>query len=138
MKLISTILLLGLAATAVAFGVPDPPDIPDIDLPDIEIPGLDIIADVQVRLDEIISSTEGLRDLIPELTVLDDVSTKLGELSESEVPGVTELRAEIDLLRAELTDARAEITALTDTIDGEMTEVKTSIDSFMDGLPIPQ
>ncbi|GEM_PF-1506309 len=138
MKLISTILLLGLAATAGAFGVPDPPAIPDVDLPDIEIPGLDIIADVQVQLDEIISSTEGLRDLIPDLAVLDDVSTKLGELSESEVPGVTELRAEIDLLRAELTDARAEITALTDTIDGEMTEVKTSIDSFMDGLPIPE
>ncbi len=58
------------------------------------------------------------------------LSAKLGEFSESEVPGVAELQDEADRLRVELNDARAEITALTDTIDGEMTEVKTSIDSL--------
>lgn len=40
------------------------------------------------------------------------------------------MQDEADRLRVELNDARAEITALTDTIDGEMTEVKTSIDSL--------
>ncbi len=39
-----------------------------------KIPSLDILADVQVQLDEKIASTEGLKDLIPELIVLDAVS----------------------------------------------------------------
>lgn len=88
-----------------------------------------------MQLDEKNASTEGLKGRIPELIVLDDDSAKLGEFSELEVPGVAELQTEADLLRAELNDARADITALTDTIDGEMTQVGNSFNSYMDGHP---
>lgn len=138
-SIILTVLML-CAGSVAAFGVPgapDAPDVPDADIPDIEIPGLEILDGIQLKLDELIAETDSLKWLIPELSVLEEVSVKLEELKETD-PDVIGLQAEIDALRAELVDARSEIQMISDNINGEIGEVKTSIDTFRDGLPIPE
>ncbi len=134
------IVLMICAGSVVAFGVPgapDVPDVPDADIPDIEIPGLEILDGIQLQLEELIAVTDSLEWLIPELSALEEVSAKLEEIRETD-PDVIGLQAEIDALRAELVDARSEIQTISDTINGEIGEVKASIDTFLDGLPIPE
>lgn len=128
--------ILVLAAGAMAFGMPDVPDVPDVDLPDIEIPGLDILDNIQVQLDELISATDSLKWLIPELDALDAVSAKLEELRDTD-PDVIGLQEEIDALRAELTVAREEIESVTGVITEDIQDVRSSLDTFVEGLPIP-
>jgi hypothetical protein len=135
------LILILITAGVFAFGLPDAPDVPDVpdvDLPDIEIPGLEILEGLQTELDGIIDETSALTELIPELGVLDEVSAKLSELQETDPPGIAELQSEIDALRQQLVDARSEIQSVSDRINGEVGGIKASIDSFMDGLPIPQ
>ena len=134
-----TVLML-CAGSVAAFGVPgapDVPDVPDTDIPEIEIPGLEILDGIQLKLDELIAVTDSLVWLIPELSALDDVSLKLEELRETD-PDIIGLQAEIDALRYELVEARLEIQSISDNINGEIGEVRTSIDTFRDGLPIPE
>ena len=126
------------AGQVLAFGVPDTPDVPDVpdvEVPEIEIPGLDLLDGVQSTLDEVIGSTENLRGILPELGTLDELSAKLDELTDMD-PEIASLQAELDALRGELVAARDEIQAVVDTIDSEIAEVKTTIDTFVDGLPI--
>ncbi|HPJ29182.1 MAG TPA: hypothetical protein PLM22_09630, partial [Candidatus Sabulitectum sp.] len=63
--------------TAMAFGVPGVPDVPDADIPEIEIPGMELLDEVQMKLDGLIAQTDTLRNIIPDLAVLDDLSVKL-------------------------------------------------------------
>lgn len=135
MKKIAVILMI-LVSGSFAFGLPDTPDVPDVDIPDIEIPGLDILDGILVQLDELIASTDSLVWLIPELSALDDVSAKLEELRDTD-PDAIGLQEQIDSLRGELLVARSEIEEISDVITGDVEEVRSSLDTFMEGLPIP-
>lgn len=128
------ITLMILVSGAFAFGGLDVPDVPDTDLPEIEIPGLDILDGIQAQLDEITALTDSLEWLIPELMVLDDLSAKLTELQETD-PDIIGLQEDLDALRAELVSARSEILEISEGITAPITEVRTSLDAFMDGLP---
>lgn len=128
--------LFVLITGAFAFGLPDTPDVPDVDIPEIEIPGLEILDGIQAQLDELISVTDSLEWLIPELSALDEVSAKLEEIRETD-PDVIGLQEQIDVLRTELVDARAEIVEISDALTGDVQEMRASIDTFVDGLPIP-
>ncbi len=128
------ITLMILVSGAFAFGGLDVPDVPDTDLPEIEIPGLDILDGIQAQLDEISALTDSLEWLIPELMVLDDLSAKLTELRETD-PDIIGLQEDLDALRAELVSARSEILEISEGITAPITEVRTSLDAFMDGLP---
>ncbi|MCD4774777.1 MAG: hypothetical protein K8S15_01855 [Candidatus Aegiribacteria sp.] len=130
------VVLMVFVSGSFAFGLPDTPDVPDADIPDIEIPGLDILDGIQVQLDELIASTDSLVWLIPELSALDDVSAKLEELRDTD-PDVIGLQEQIDSLRGELLVARSEIEEISDAITGDVEEVRSSLDTFIDGLPIP-
>ncbi len=132
----SAVSVLFIVTLAMAFGMPDVPAVPDVDIPDIEIPGLDILESVQIQLDELINATDSLKWLIPELSALDDVSAKLEELRETD-PDVIGLQERIDALRGELEVARDEIEAVTGGITDDVQQMRTSIDTFVDGLPIP-
>jgi hypothetical protein len=128
-----------IAALAMAFGLPDAPDVPDVpdvEIPEIEIPGLDILDGIQVQLDELITATDSLKWLIPELSALDEVSAKLEELRDTD-PDIIGLQEQIDDLRAELLVARDEIEAVTSVITDDVQEMRSSIDTFVEGLPIP-
>ena len=129
-----TIALMILVSGAFAFGGLDVPDVPDTDLPEIEIPGLDILDGIQDQLDEIAALTDSLEWLIPELIVLDDLSEKLTELRETD-PDIIGLQEDLDALRVELVSARSEIMEISDGITEPVTEVRESLDAFMDGLP---
>ena len=131
----SAITVLILSASLLAIGMPDVPDVPDTDLPEIEIPGLDILDGVKTELDGLSETTSGLTGLIPELSVLDEVSLKLAELRETD-PDIIGLQEQIDALRAELVDARAQIEAVTTQINQDIQEVTSSIDTFVEGLPV--
>ena len=135
MEKIAVILMI-LVSGSFAFGLPDAPDLPDVDIPEIEIPGLDILDGIQIQLDELIASTDSLLWLIPELSVLDDVSAKLEEIRDTD-PDVIGLQEQIDALRSELLVARSEIEEVSDVITGDVEEVRSSLDTFMEGLPIP-
>ncbi len=126
--------LMILVSGVFAFGLPDAPDVPDAELPDIDIPGLDILDGIQVQLDEISALTDSLEWLIPELYILDDVSAKLTEMRETD-PDVIGLQEELDALRAELVAARSEILEISNGITEPIQEVRTSLDTFLDGLP---
>lgn len=128
------ITLMILVSGAFAFGGLDVPDVPDTDLPEIEIPGLDILDGIQAQLDEITALTDSLEWLIPELMVLDDLSAKLTELRETD-PDIIGLQEDLDALRAELVSARSEILEISEGITAPITEVRASLDAFMDGLP---
>lgn len=131
--------ILVLATCAMAFGMPDTPDVPDVpdvEVPDIEIPGLEILDQVQLQLDELIAATDSLKWLIPELSALEEVSAKLEELKETD-PDIIGLQERIDALRADLVVARDEIEAVTGGITDDVEDMRTSIDTFVDGLPIP-
>ena len=131
-----SLLIIGFAVcTALAFGVPDVPDVPDADIPDIEIPGMELLDEVQVKLDGLVSQTDELRTLIPDLAALDNVSAKLEELRDTD-PEMAELQAEIDALRGELVSAREQITSITDEIDAEVSTIRTTVDQFTEGLPV--
>lgn len=133
MKYAASVLLV--AAMAVhGFGMPNVPDVPDVSVPEIEIPGMEILDAVLTRLDEIISSTDSLRWLIPELSTLDDLSAKLEELRETD-PDIVGLQEELDALRTELFSAREEIVQITGTMTEEIQEVRSSIGVFVEGLP---
>jgi len=127
------------AGSVLAFGVPgapDVPDVPDVEIPDIEIPGMDLLDEVQAKLDGVIESTDILGELIPALTTLDNVSAKLEELRDTD-PEIAALQAELDELRGELTVARDEIQAISDNLNAEIGAIRDTINSFIDGLPIP-
>jgi len=124
------------AGSVLAFGVPGTPDVPDVEIPDIEIPGMDLLDEVQIKLDEVISSTDVLGELIPALTTLDNVSAKLEELRDTD-PEIAALQAELDELRGELAFARDEIQAISDNLNAEIGTIRDTINSFIDGLPIP-
>ena len=128
--------LLVLVSSVFAFGTPSVPDVPDVEVPDVEIPGLDLLEGVQGELDELVTSTDSLVWLIPELSTLDDVSAKLEELRETD-PDIIGLQERIDSLRAELEAARSEIEDISDVITGKVQSVRSTIDSFLDGLPVP-
>lgn len=127
--------LMVLVSGALAFGLPDVPDVPDTELPNIEIPGLDILDGIQDQLDELITATDSLLWLIPELSTLDDVSAKLEEIRETD-PDVIGLQEELDALRVELLFARSEIEEISGVITGDVEEVRSSLNSFMEGLPV--
>ncbi len=98
------------AGCAMAFGVPsvpDMPDIPDADISDIEIPVMELLDEVQVKLNGILSETDTLRTLIPDLAALNDFLVKLEELryTDTELP---EIQRVIDRLCSELEDAQAQ------------------------------
>ena len=131
-----TIFLLALVAgTAVAFGVPGAPDVPDVDVPDIEIPGMELLDEVQLKLDGLLSETDALRDMIPDLTVLDELSLKLEELRDTD-PEIAALQAEVDALRNELVGVRDEMQAISDNLNSELGTLKATVDEFTAGLPI--
>ena len=131
------IAVIALPAAVLAFGTPDIPDVPDADIPEIEIPGLDILDQVQVELNELIAATDSLTWLIPELATLDEVSAKLEELRETD-PDVIGLQEDLDALRAELTEAREELVEVQSLLTDDINEVNESLDTFMEGLPIPE
>ena len=131
------IAVIALPAAVLAFGTPDIPDVLDADIPEIEIPGLDILDQVQVELNELIAATDSLTWLIPELATLDEVSAKLEELRETD-PDVIGLQENLDALRAELTEAREELVEVQSLLTDDINEVNESLDTFMEGLPIPE
>lgn len=135
MRIIMLAVLMLSAGSLMAFGVPDVPDVPDVDVPDIEIPGLDILDGIQVQLNELIASTDSLVWLIPELSALEDVSLKLEELRETD-PEIAGLQAEIDALRGELLGARAQIEEISLRINSDIGAVTSSLNTFVEGLPI--
>ncbi len=128
--------LLVLVSVSFAFGLPDVPDVPETDLPDIEIPGLDILDGINAQLEELIAATDSLEWLIPELSALEDVSAKLEEIRETD-PDIIGLQENIDALRVELVSARAEIAEVTEGLTGDIEEMRTSLDEFRSGLPLP-
>ncbi|MCD4702570.1 MAG: hypothetical protein K8S24_12010 [Candidatus Aegiribacteria sp.] len=128
--------LMIIVSSAFAFGLPDAPDVPDAQLPEIEIPGLDILDGIQVQLNELIAITDSLEWLIPDIAALDEVSAKLTELRETD-PDVIGLQEELDALRGELVDARSEMAEISSAVTGDIQEVRSSLNAFMDGLPIP-
>ena len=124
-----------LVTGAFAFGLPDTPDVPDVDIPDIEIPGLDILDGISSQLDELMASTDSLLWLIPELSALEDVSEKLEELKDTD-PDIIGLQERIDSLRGELVVARSEIEDISNALTGDIQEVQSSLDNFLEGLPV--
>lgn len=133
-------LVLAVFAAAVAFafglpGTPSVPDVPDVEIPDIQIPGMELLDQVQVKLDGLLEQTEVLRTAIPDLAVLDQLSVKLEELRDTDEE-MASLQAEVDALRGELLEARAAITAVTDQIDSEVSVLRETVDQFTAGLPI--
>ena len=135
MKLYAVPFLI-LVSSLFAFGTPSVPDVPDVEVPDVEIPGLDLLDGVQGDLDELVTSTDSLVWLIPELSTLNEVSAKLEELRETD-PDIIGLQERIDSLRSELEVARSKIEEISDVINGKIQSVRSSIDTFLDGLPIP-
>lgn len=133
----SAIILIVLVSSAFAFGgLPDAPEVPEADLPDIEIPGLEILDGIQVQLDELIAVTDSLAWLIPELSALGEVSAKLEEIRETD-PDILGLQEELDALRSELVVARSEILEISGAITADIEEVRSSITTFREGLPLP-
>jgi chromosome segregation ATPase len=130
MRVVLTLVLI--SSAAMAFGVPD---VPETEIPDVEIPGMELLDEVQVKLDGILDETTSLREVVPDLTVLDRLSVKLEELRDTDTE-LESLQAEVDALRNELVDARAEIQAVSDNLESEIGAVKTTVDEFTAGLPI--
>ena len=124
------------AGIALGFGVPGVPDVPDVDIPEFEIPGMELLDDIQVKLDGLLDKTGSLGTLIPDLAVLEDLSVKLEELRDTD-PEIAELQAEIDALRGELVSARDEIMVISDELEAELGTIRTTVDEFTEGLPIP-
>ncbi len=134
MKKVAVSLII-LVTGAFAFGgLPDAPDVPDVQVPEIEIPGLDILDGIQIQLDELIAATDSLEWLIPELSALDGVSAKLEELRETD-SDVIGLQEELDALRAELVVARSDLLVISDEITGPVEEMRASLTAFREGLP---
>ncbi len=131
----SLYLLVFVASVALAFGVPGVPDVPDVEVPDIEIPGMELLDDIQLKLDGILAQSEALRDMIPDLAVLDELSLKLEELRETDAD-VESLQLRLDALRDDLSGVKAEMDAITDNLDSEIETVKATMDEFTEGLPI--
>lgn len=128
---LSTVVIV---AGAMAFGMPDVPDVPGVEVPEFEIPGLSILDEIQVQLDELVAATDSLKWLIPELAALDEVSVKLEEMRETD-PDVIGLQEELDELRAELEAARGEIEAVTSVITEDVEQMRSSLNAFTEGLP---
>jgi DNA repair exonuclease SbcCD ATPase subunit len=126
--------LFALSASAMAFGVPESPDVPDVDVPEIEIPGMEMLDEVEAKLDELITETDALRLLIPELSTLDDVSAKLDELRETD-PELEDLQAELDALRDDLVDAKTELDETIGSINAEIEDIHSLVETFTEGLP---
>lgn len=132
------VIALALAGCALSFGVPgvpDVPDVPEVEVPDIRIPGMELLDQLQVKLDGLLGETDGLRELIPDLAVLDDLSLKLSELRDTD-PEAARLQEELDGLRGELVSARARIQEVSDEIRAEVGAMKSTVDQFTEGLPI--
>ncbi len=121
---------------ALAFGVPEAPDVPEVDIPDFEIPGMELLDEIQVKLDGLLSTADSLGTLIPDLAVLEDLSLKLEELRDTD-PEIAELQAQVDALRAELVSARDEIMVISDELEAELSTIQTTVDDFTEGLPVP-
>lgn len=128
----SLYLLAFVASVALAFGVPG---VPDVEVPDVEIPGMELLDDVQLKLDGILAQSEALRDMIPDLAVLDELSLKLEELRETDAD-FEALQLRLDALRDDLSGVKAEMDAITDNLDSEIETVKATMDEFTEGLPI--
>ena len=131
--------LLSLAfvvSIALAFGVPGVPDVPEVDIPEIEIPGMELLDEIQVKLDGLLSIADSLGTLIPDLVVLEDLSVKLEELRDTD-PEIAELQANIDALHGELVSARDEIMVISDELEAELSTIQTTVDDFTEGLPVP-
>lgn len=126
--------IIVIVSGAMAFGMPDVPDVPGVEVPDFEIPGLSILDDIQLQLDELVSATDSLKWLIPELAALEEVSVKLEELKETD-PDVIGLQEELDELRVELEAARGEIEAVTSVITDDVEQMRSSLNAFTEGLP---
>ncbi|MFO8183584.1 MAG: hypothetical protein R6U39_05365 [Candidatus Aegiribacteria sp.] len=129
-----TLSIIVIVAGAMAFGMPEVPDVPGVEVPDFEIPGMSILDDIQLQLDELVTATDSLKWLIPELAALEDVSAKLEEMRETD-PDVIGLQEELDQLRAELEAARGEIEAVTSVITDDVEQMRSSLDAFTEGLP---
>ena len=123
-----------IAGLALAFGIPDVPDVPETEIPDFEIPGMELLDEIQLKLDGILSETDALREMIPDLTVLDDLSMKLEELRDTD-PELEALQVEVDALRNELVRVRSEMQVISDNLDSEIGVVKDKMDVFTAGLP---
>ena len=125
------------SASVFAFGLPGgTPSVPDVpDVPQLTIPGIEILGTLQEKLDTVILQTAALSEIFPDLSVLDRLSDKLAELQQTDPTEYAGLRSEIEALRSELVSVREEIDGFRATIDREVGEVKTSIDTFMEGLP---
>lgn len=52
-------------------------------------------------------------------------------------PDVIGLQEELDALRGELVAARSEMAEISSVVTGDIQEVRSSLNTFMDGLPIP-
>lgn len=121
---------------ALAFGVPGVPDVPDVDIPEFEIPGLEMLDEIQVKLDDLLGAADELGTLIPDLMVLEELSAKLDEYQDTD-PEIAELQAKIDSFRGELVAARDEIMVISDELESELGTIQTTVDDFTEGLPIP-
>ncbi len=119
---------------ASAFAIPGVPDVPGLEIPDIRIPGMELLDELQEKLDGLIAETDVLCGLIPDLAVLDDLSAKLTELRDTD-PEMAELQVELDALRERLVSARAVIQAYSDRVQAELGSLKTVVDDFSEGLP---
>ncbi len=73
--------------------------------------------------------------MIPELSVLDEISVKLEELRDTD-PEIEMLQVEIDTFMGELVSAREEIQAISDDLQAEVGISQTTVDEFKDELPI--
>ena len=124
------------ASIALAFGVPGVPDVPETGIPDFEIPGMELLDEIQVKLDGLLSTADSLGTLIPDLMVLEDLSVKLEELRDTD-PEIAELQVKIDALREELVSARDEIMVISDELEAELSTIQTTVDDFTEGLPVP-
>lgn len=130
----SIYLLALIAGIAMAFGIPDVPEVSETEIPDFEIPGMELLDEIQLKLDGILSETDALREMIPDLAVLDELSTKLEELRDTD-PELEALQVEVDALRGELIGVRAEMQAISDNLESEVGTVKATVDEFTAGLP---
>lgn len=128
-------LLVFAVSLALGFGVPGVPDVPDVEVPDIEIPGMELLDEIQLKLDGLLTETDALRDMIPDLAVLDELSLKLAELRDTD-PELEALQAEVDALRNELVGVREEMQAISDNLGSEIGTMKATVDEFTAGLPI--